>query len=111
MSSKIKNICLIIMISLIFLWGIMAGIERLVFLHAEHYPDFLVKETVTLDSKDKLYQLIDLICPQGGTDIVKRKDALYLRCGYFLPKSYVTKVFIVEHSSANGAEKNKEYGT
>lgn len=111
MSSKIKNICVILVMGLIFLWGIIAGIERLVFLHAEQYPNFLVKNTVTLDSKEKIYQLIDLTCPQGGTDIVKRNDAFYLRCGFFLPKSYVTKIFIVKQSSANESEKNKEEGT
>jgi len=47
--------------------------------------------------------LIKLSCPQGGADIIERNDAHYFRCGFVWPASEVTKVFILNKSSSNGA--------
>ncbi|HCR5301036.1 TPA: hypothetical protein OO086_002513 [Legionella pneumophila] len=92
-----KNFGVIICIGLIFLWSFIAAIERLVFLNTNSYPDFLVNQTVSLESKEKIHELIKLSCPQGGADIVERDNAYYFRCGFFWPTSVVTKVQLLHN--------------
>ncbi len=92
MKPIVKNLGVVVCIGLMFLWSIIAAIERLVFFNTNSYPDFLVNKTVSLESKDKMYDLIKQSCPQGGADIVERENAFYLRCGLFWPTSEVTKV-------------------
>lgn len=95
MKPMLKNLGVIVCIGLMLLWSFIAAIERLVFFNTNSYPDFLVNQTVSLESKEKLYELIKLSCPQGGADIVKQDNTLYFRCGFFWPTSQVTKVQLV----------------
>lgn len=99
MKPFIKDISVIFLIGLLMLWSFLAAIERLVFFNTNQYPNFLVNKTVSLESKEKMYELIKLTCPQGGADSIKRDDALYIRCGLFWPKSQVTKVYFVNNEN------------
>ena len=92
MKSITKNLGVIVLIGLILLWSSIAAIERLVFFNTNLYPDFLVKKTVTLESKEKMFELIKQSCPQGGADLLERDNAHYVRCGLFWPMSKVTKI-------------------
>lgn len=92
MKPIIKDLGVILCIGLMLLWSCIAAIERLVFFNTNSYPDFLVNKNVSLNSKDKMYDLIKQSCPQGGVDIVERNEFHYFRCGFFWPTSQVTKV-------------------
>lgn len=101
----IKDLSVIILIGLLLLWSFLAAIERLVFFNMNQYPDFLVSNTVSLESKEKMFELIKLTCTQGGADSIKRGDALYFRCGSLWPKSQVTKVYFVNKSNLEGSKR------
>lgn len=92
MTQNIKRLSVIILIGLLMLWSFLAGIERLLFLNANYYPDFLVNKTLSLDSKEQIYKLIDLTCFHRESDIIEKKNGIYVRCGTFWPKTNVTKV-------------------
>lgn len=98
MKPIIKDLSVIVLIGLILLWSFLAAIERLVFFNTNQYPDLLVHKTISLESKEKRFELIKLICPQGGADTIEKENALYIRCGFLWPKSQVTKVNIVNKS-------------
>lgn len=101
MKPIIKDLGVTILIGLILLWSFIAAIERLVFFNTNIYPNFLVNKTVSLESKEQMFELIKLSCPQGGADIIERTGAHYFRCGFFWPTSQVTKVFF-NKSRSNG---------
>jgi hypothetical protein len=107
MKPIIKDISVIILIGLLLLWSFLAGIERLVFFNTNLYPDFLVNKTVSLESKDKMFEMIKLTCPQGGADSIERDNALYFRCGFLWPKSQVTKVYLMNKSNSDESNKTK----
>ena len=98
MKPNVKDLGVIVLIGLLLLWGFLAAIERLIFFHTNQYPDFLVNKTISLDSKEKMFEMIKSTCPQGGSDSIERADALYFRCGLFWPTSKVTKIFIKKPS-------------
>ncbi|WP_454783523.1 hypothetical protein [Legionella sp. WA2022007384] len=106
MKPIIKDLSVIILIGLLLLWGFLAAIERLVFFNTNLYPDFLVSKTISLESKEKMFELIKLTCPQGGADSIERDDVLYFRCGLLWPKSQVTKVYLVNKSNSDESNKN-----
>lgn len=92
MKPLVKDVGVIFLVGLLLLWGGVASIERLLFFNANLYPDVFVNNTVSIESKDKLHELIKLTCPEGGADIIEKNNAIYYRCGMFWPKSQVTKV-------------------
>lgn len=100
MRPVIKDAGVIFLVGLLLLWGGIASIERLVFFNTNIYPDLFVNNTVSIESEDKMHELIESTCPQGGADIIKRNNTLYYRCGMFWPKSQVTKVTLVNKSNA-----------
>lgn len=57
-----KDFGIVVLMVLILLWGFTASIERLVFFNTNLYPDFLVNKTVSLDSKEAIYELIKQSC-------------------------------------------------
>lgn len=111
MKPIIKDLGVIVLIALILLWSFIAANERLVFFNTNLYPDFLVNETVSLESKEKLFELIKQFCPQGGVDILEKNDAHYLRCGFLWPASKVMKLILVNKSSSNGSKEIKFYNS
>ncbi|MFT4060675.1 MAG: hypothetical protein QM652_14165 [Legionella sp.] len=64
MKPIIKDLSVVFLIGLIFLWSFLAAIERLIFFNTNQYPDFLVYKTISLGSKEKRLELIKLIYPQ-----------------------------------------------
>lgn len=101
MKPIIKDLSVVALISLLLLWSFIAAIERLVFFNTNLYPDFLVTKTVSLESKEKMFELMKQSCPQGGADIVKRNNAQYFRCGLLWPTSQVIKIVILNKPSPN----------
>lgn len=99
MKPIIKDLSVIVLIGLLLLWSFIAAIERLAFFNTNLYPDFFVSKTVSLDSKEKMHELIKQSCPRGGADIVKRDNAQYSRCGLFWPTSQVIKIIILNKPS------------
>lgn len=106
MKPIIKDLSVIFLIGLLLLWSFLAAIERLLFFNTNVYPDFLVNKTVTLESKEKMSELVKLTCPQGGASI-ERDKSLYFRCGFLWPKSQVTKVYLVNKSNSGKLNKMK----
>lgn len=100
MKSITKDLGVIILIGLLLLWSFIAGIERLVFFNSNQYPDFMVNKKISLDSKEKLYELPQLSCPNGN-DIVEKKDAIYLRCGLLWPLTQVSKISLTNTPAKN----------
>lgn len=66
MNPIIKDLGVIILIGLLLLWSFLAAIERLIFFNTNLYPDFLVNTKDSLESKEKMFELIKLTCPRVG---------------------------------------------
>ncbi|KTC89159.1 hypothetical protein [Fluoribacter dumoffii] len=100
MKSITKDLGVITLIGLLLLWSFIAGIERLVFFNGNKYPDFMVNKKISLDSREKLYKLTQLTCPDGN-DIVEKNGAIYVRCGLLWPLTQVSKISLINTPAKN----------